>query len=264
MKTTTSEVGEDVFVLGYPLTSTMGDEIKLTTGVISSKTGFQGDVSLYQITAPIQPGNSGGPLFDSKGNLIGIANAKHGDAENAGYAIKTSYLKNLIESTISSSIIPANNTIAGQSLTGKVKTVKNYVFMIECSSICLEKEVDDKGRLSITINNNTTVESNSFIFELNGIDLNDKNTILVKRAIPKHNNPTNNISSFKSEYIEDAETLEKYYILESSIPFHPDSSIIGSSERTFTETYPKLPQNVKRINVWSGDDYYIKNLKIRE
>lgn len=42
VKTTTSEVGEDIFVLGYPLTSTMGDEIKLTTGVISSKSGFQG------------------------------------------------------------------------------------------------------------------------------------------------------------------------------------------------------------------------------
>lgn len=66
----------------------MGDEIKLTTGVISSKTGFQGDVSLYQISAPIQPGNSGGPLFDNKGNLIGIVNAKHKGAENVGYAIK--------------------------------------------------------------------------------------------------------------------------------------------------------------------------------
>ena len=69
MNTTTSEVGEEVFVLGYPLTATMGDEIKLTTGVISSKSGFQGDISQYQISAPVQPGNSGGPLFDSKGNI---------------------------------------------------------------------------------------------------------------------------------------------------------------------------------------------------
>ena len=76
IKTTLSDVGEEIFVLGYPLTSTMGDEIKLTTGVISSKTGFQGDVSLYQISAPIQPGNSGGPLFDYQGNLVGIVNAK--------------------------------------------------------------------------------------------------------------------------------------------------------------------------------------------
>ena len=133
VKTSVSDVGEDVFVLGYPLTSTMGDEIKLTTGVISSKTGFQGDVSLYQISAPIQPGNSGGPLFDNKGNIIGIVNAKHKDAENVGYAIKMSYLKNLIESSISDSILPNNNQIAGYPLTEKVKNLKNYVFLIICS-----------------------------------------------------------------------------------------------------------------------------------
>ena len=134
IKTSVSNVGEEVFVLGYPLTSTMGDEIKLTTGVISSKTGFQGDVSLYQISAPIQPGNSGGPLFDNRGNLIGIVNAKHKGAENVGYAIKTSYLNNLIESSISTSILPSNNQIAGLPLTGKVKSLKNYVFLITCSN----------------------------------------------------------------------------------------------------------------------------------
>ena len=134
VKTSVSDVGEEVFVLGYPLTSTMGDEIKLTTGVISSKTGFQGDVSLYQISAPIQPGNSGGPLFDNRGNLIGVVNAKHKGAENVGYAIKTSYLNNLIESSISTSILPNNNKIAGLPLTGKVKNLKNYVFMITCSN----------------------------------------------------------------------------------------------------------------------------------
>lgn len=134
VKTSVSDVGEEVFVLGYPLTSTMGDEIKLTTGVISSKTGFQGDVSLYQISAPIQPGNSGGPLFDNKGNLIGVVNAKHKGAENVGYAIKTSYLKNLIESSISTSILPSNNQIAGLPLTSKVKSLKNCVFMIICSN----------------------------------------------------------------------------------------------------------------------------------
>ena len=135
VKTSVSDVGEEVFVLGYPLTSTMGDEIKLTTGVISSKTGFQGNVSLYQISAPIQPGNSGGPLFDNKGNLIGIVNAKHKGAENVGYAIITSYLKNLIESSISTSILPNNNQIAELPLTEKVKSLKNYVFMITCSNI---------------------------------------------------------------------------------------------------------------------------------
>lgn len=133
VKTSTSEVGEDVFVLGYPLTSTMGDEIKLTTGIISSKTGFQGDVSMYQISAPIQPGNSGGPLFDSKGNVIGVINAKHIGTENVSYAIKTSYLMNLVESTASSSILPSANSISGLPLTGKVRNVKDFVYMIKCS-----------------------------------------------------------------------------------------------------------------------------------
>lgn len=134
LSTVISEVGEDVFVLGYPLTSTMGDEIKLTTGIISSKTGFQGDVALYQISAPIQPGNSGGPLFDKKGNVIGIVSAKHTGAENVGYAVKTLYLRNLVESCASASIIPNANTISTLPLTGKVKSEKNFVFIIKCSS----------------------------------------------------------------------------------------------------------------------------------
>ena len=133
VKTATADVGEDVFVLGYPLTLTMGDELKLTTGVISSKTGFQGDVSQYQISAPVQPGNSGGPLFDGKGNLIGIVSSKHLGTENVSYAIKTLYLMNLVESALSSSVIPSNNTISGQTLPGKVKSVRNFVFLIVCS-----------------------------------------------------------------------------------------------------------------------------------
>lgn len=133
ISSSSSEVGEEVFVLGYPLTSTMGDEIKLTTGIISSKTGFQGDVALYQISAPIQPGNSGGPLFDKKGNVIGVVSAKHAGAENVGYAIKSMYLRNLIESSANSAIIPTNNSVSTLPLTGKVKAEKNFVFFINCS-----------------------------------------------------------------------------------------------------------------------------------
>jgi len=133
VNTTTTEVGEEIFVLGYPLTSTMGDEIKLTTGVISSKSGFQGDVSLYQISAPVQPGNSGGPLFDSRGNVIGIVSAKHLGAENVGYAIKASYLRNLVESVASTNVLPQTNRVTSPNLSGKVKAVKNYVYFIDCT-----------------------------------------------------------------------------------------------------------------------------------
>ena len=87
-----SDVGTSAYALGYPLRSTMGDEIKLTDGIISAKTGFQGDISTYQISVPIQPGNSGGPLFNKDGTIIGITSSGHTGAQNANYAIKTNYL----------------------------------------------------------------------------------------------------------------------------------------------------------------------------
>lgn len=133
IKTFSSDVGEDVWVLGYPLTSTMGDEIKLTTGVISSRSGYEGSVSMYQISAPAQPGNSGGPVFDKDGNLIGIICSKHTGAENATYAIKASCLRNLVESSINHDILPHTNSLSGKELTEKVKDVKDFVYYIKCT-----------------------------------------------------------------------------------------------------------------------------------
>jgi len=90
-KTQISDIGSNVFALGYPMAlSVMGDEVKFTDGKISSKTGFQGDITTYQISVPVQPGNSGGPLFDYDGNIIGIVSAKIMAADNVSYAIKSS------------------------------------------------------------------------------------------------------------------------------------------------------------------------------
>lgn len=125
-----ADVGENVFVLGYPLTSSMGEEVKLTNGIVSSKTGFQGDISTYQISAPVQPGNSGGPLFDKNGNLIGVVNAKHTMAENAGYAIKFNYVKNLIELLPQTISFPQVNLLNGKALTDQVKIASNYTYLI--------------------------------------------------------------------------------------------------------------------------------------
>jgi S1-C subfamily serine protease len=134
IKSPTVDVGEDVWVLGYPLTQFLGNEIKLTNGVISARSGYQGDVSTYQISAPVQPGNSGGPLFDSKGNIVGIVNAGVPGAENVGYAIKTSYLVNLADSYSLSTYLPTSNSISSLTLKEQVKRVNNYVFLLLCSS----------------------------------------------------------------------------------------------------------------------------------
>lgn len=126
-----ADVGGDIFVLGYPMTSTMGEEIKLTTGVISAQSGFQGDISTYQISAPIQPGNSGAPVFDKNGSVIGIANAKHPNAENAGYAIKANYLSNFIQMLQVDTNFESKNPLRGLPLTEQVKAIKRYVYIIE-------------------------------------------------------------------------------------------------------------------------------------
>ena len=133
VKGNVSDIGTDIFVLGYPLTTTMGEDIKLTTGVISSKTGFQGDVSQYQISAAVQPGNSGGPLFDSQGNLIGIVSAKHRGAENVGYAIKLSYLRNLLDSSNEPITMNMTNVISALSLPEKVKAITPCVLLVKAN-----------------------------------------------------------------------------------------------------------------------------------
>jgi S1-C subfamily serine protease len=127
-----SLVGESIYCLGYPLRSTMGDEVKLTNGIISSKTGFQGDITSYQISAPVQPGNSGGPLLNSNGEIVGIVSAKHTQAENASYAVKISYLKSLLSVVDDEISIPKTNKLNSLNLSQQVELVKQSVYIIEC------------------------------------------------------------------------------------------------------------------------------------
>ena len=135
VKTSLAEVGESIYVLGYPLTTTMGDEIKLTTGIISSHSGFEGNQALYQISAPVQPGNSGGPLFDENGNVVGIVSAKHTGAENVSYAVKATHLQALVNQLPDKSdVLPSNNLLSGLNLPQQVKKVKGLVCYIYCSS----------------------------------------------------------------------------------------------------------------------------------
>ena len=131
-KFSASSIGENCWVLGYPLTNTMGEDIKLTNGIISSKSGFDGNIAQYQISAPVQPGNSGGPLFDNNGNLIGVVQAKHGLAENAGYAIKASYVRNLVEMLPVSISYPQTNLLSGKALPQQVELASKCVCMIIC------------------------------------------------------------------------------------------------------------------------------------
>ena len=135
-KTNILDVGSNIFTLGYPMAlSLMGTEIKFTDGKISSKTGIQDDITSYQISVPIQPGNSGGPLFDYDGNLIGITtstiNRKYDITENVNYAVKSSYLKNLIDVLDYKLTLPNDKFIMNKTLTEKIKILSDYVVLIK-------------------------------------------------------------------------------------------------------------------------------------
>lgn len=128
-----SDVGTSVFTMGFPMTDILGEEMKITDGIISAKTGFKGRATEYQISAPIQPGNSGGALFDKNGNLIGITNAglKDESVENVNYAIKTNYLLNLIDSAPIAIELPKGENLSGKTLPELIKAYKPYVAIIK-------------------------------------------------------------------------------------------------------------------------------------
>jgi S1-C subfamily serine protease len=69
-------LGESVVAFGFPLTGSLSREGNLTTGNVSALAGLRDDARYLQITAPVQPGNSGGPLLDEGGNVIGVITAK--------------------------------------------------------------------------------------------------------------------------------------------------------------------------------------------
>ena len=98
--------GEEVLTIGFPLIDIQGIEPKMTEGIISSKYGLRDDKRMFQISVPIQPGNSGGPLLNHKGNVVGIVNARLSKKEtmkiadvipeNVNLAIKTEEILNFL------------------------------------------------------------------------------------------------------------------------------------------------------------------------
>lgn len=98
--------GQGILALGYPLSSVQGREVKATDGIISSLSGLGGAQSHMQVSAPIQPGSSGGPLLDRVGNVIGVViatmdpiktlRATGAIPQNVNFAIKSDYVLRLL------------------------------------------------------------------------------------------------------------------------------------------------------------------------
>lgn len=102
------KLGATVATVGFPNTQMQGQSPKLSKGEVASLAGIQDDPRFFQISVPLQPGNSGGALFDGAGNVVGVVSSKldarqalqqTGHApENVNYAVKSSLLLALTES----------------------------------------------------------------------------------------------------------------------------------------------------------------------
>jgi serine protease Do len=127
-----SDLGERVFTLGYPR-----DEIVYGEGYVSSGTGYRNDSSAYQVAISVNPGNSGGPLLDNKGNVIGIISGKQVSTEGASFAIKTDFLYRAISAIPDDSLkgqplkLSRKSTLNHLPRTQQIKRVQQNVFMVK-------------------------------------------------------------------------------------------------------------------------------------
>jgi len=155
------ELGQDVYSYGYPLGEDLGSNPSFSDGTISSFEGLKGDATVYRISNPIQPGNSGGPLVDSSGKLIGIIVSSL-DAlasiesygvlpQNLNFAVKVNYLIALVGSSKSIKIDSDYSKISKLKPTDLTKKILPFVPQIRTnipSESELEIEIEEpKGLL---------------------------------------------------------------------------------------------------------------------
>lgn len=131
IKRSESLIAEQLFTYGYP-----GRTGTFRKGYLAAKLGYHGDSLNYQIDIPINPGNSGSPILDSKGNVVGIANAKEAQYEGAHYAIKSKYLldaiKNIPEDSLTQKItLTKKGSLSNLNDVDKVEKVKKFTFMVK-------------------------------------------------------------------------------------------------------------------------------------
>ena len=127
------ELGEQVFTLGFPR-----DEIVYNEGYMSSATGYKGDTINYQLSIPVNPGNSGGPVLDNQGDILGIISGRQTQVDGVAFAIRSSYLVKALNDPKNDSIhhkitLPMrvkNTALVGIRRQQQVKKLQDFVFVV--------------------------------------------------------------------------------------------------------------------------------------
>lgn len=125
-----SDLAEEIFTLGYPR-----EEVVYSEGYISSKSGYFGDTSAYQINISVNPGNSGGPVFNKQGEIIGIISSKETDADGVVFATKSGNVFDAIkevERLADEKIhLTSNNTLIKKNRINQIRTIEDFVFKVK-------------------------------------------------------------------------------------------------------------------------------------
>jgi len=127
-----TDVGERVFTLGYPR-----KEMVYGEGFLSSLSGYSNDSNMYQISIPVNPGNSGGPLLDENGSVIGVISEKMTGEEATAFAIKAKEIFNSIKNceidSTKQDLLSQNGKKSGLKKlkrSEQVKRINPYVFNV--------------------------------------------------------------------------------------------------------------------------------------
>ena len=131
IKKTTAGIGESVYTLGYPK-----DDVVLGDGYVSSKTGINGDSLAYQVAIPVNPGNSGGPLLDNNGNIVGVINGKEMKIDGAAFAVKSKYIIEALNAipndSLSKRIVYGKRSpLQGLKRNKQIEKIQDFVFMVK-------------------------------------------------------------------------------------------------------------------------------------
>lgn len=134
IKQQAGELAEPVFTLGYPR-----NEIVYGEGYLSAKTGFKGDTLTYQIAIAANPGNSGGPILNKNGEVVGILSTKQTSAEGVVFATQAKFIHQALDSlrmrdtAFSKLKLTGAGTLKNLDRTHQVKKIKDYVYMVKVS-----------------------------------------------------------------------------------------------------------------------------------
>ncbi|HEY8398631.1 MAG TPA: serine protease [Flavihumibacter sp.] len=129
IKRTRADLGEQIFTLGFPRT-----EIVYNEGYLSAKTGYKGDTVSYQIAISANPGNSGGPIFNHNGEVIGVLSGKQLTAEGVVFSSQSKNIFKALEvlkQDSSTSIkVPASSTVKGIDRVQQIKKIEECIYNV--------------------------------------------------------------------------------------------------------------------------------------